>query len=117
VRKHAFEGLSYWIRDYWKVILLVLGLAAFLIAIGLWATRNHDLPPMEEEGVVVRFGAYSADDGPRPVVLVRMTDGRVLQLGVHRGATQYCRAGSRIGLIRRGDIVAVAPRGCALSTP
>jgi hypothetical protein len=112
----AFEGLSYWFRDNWKVMLLLLGLTAFALAVGLWWTRNSAMPPTYEEAEVVRFGAYSFDDGPRPVVVVRTKDGRILQLAARRGATHHCRTGSVIRLVRRGAILTVDPRGCRSTT-
>lgn len=113
----ALEGLSYWFRDNWKVMLLLLGLMVLMLAVGLWWTRNNAMPPTYEEAEVVRFGAYSFDDGPQPVVLVRTKDGRILQLGVRRGWTHHCRTGSVIRLVRRGAILTVDPRGCRPTAP
>ncbi|HYI63901.1 MAG TPA: hypothetical protein VEW71_03340 [Allosphingosinicella sp.] len=113
----ALEGLSYWFQDYWKVVLLLLGLAAFLGAAGLWWIRNNAQPALVEDAQVIRFGAYSFDDGRQPVVLVRTNDGRTRQLAVPRGSTHLCRVGSTIRLIRRGAILTVDPRGCRPGAP
>jgi len=110
--KVALAFLSFWVRDLWKVALVVLGLIGLFIWFSLWVTRNADLPPVADEGEVVRFGAYFYDKSPQPVVIVRLRDGRVVQLGVAADTTVHCRVGSRIGLVWRGEILAVAPRGC-----
>ncbi len=111
--RDTLETLSYWARDYWKVILLALGVAGVAIAAGLWMVRNYEMPAIDEQGEVVRFGAYSSDEGPLPAVVVRMRDGRTLQLKIHRSMTHHCRAGSTIRLVRRGDTLTVHPQGCA----
>lgn len=111
--KDALSSLSWWLRDSWKAILLVLGLAAFAIAAGLWMTRNARMPAIEEQAEVVRFGAYHTEEGARPLVLVRMNDGRIVQLGVSRSQTRNCRVGSRIQLVRRGDTLNVHSSGCS----
>ena len=108
----ALEGLSYWLRDNWKVVLLLLGMAGLFVAVGLWTNWLRSQPRIEEEAEVIRFGAYSREKGPIPVVLARLKDGRIVQLEVHRGRTHVCRAGSTIQVVRRGPAVFVGPRGC-----
>ena len=104
--------LGFWVRDFWKAALLILGLIGFFVAFGVWRTRNADLPPVADEGEVVRFAAYFTDKAPQPAVLVRLKDGRVVQLRVSRATTTRCRVGSRIRLVWRGEILAVDPNGC-----
>lgn len=111
--KDPFSSLSWWIRDHIMVILLVLGLAAAVIGAGLWTTRNAGSPAIEEEGQVVRFGAFHTDEGARPLVLVRISNGRTVQLEASRSQTRNCRAGSSIRLLRRGDFLQVHPYGCS----
>lgn len=110
--KVALALLSFWVRDLWKAALVVLALVGLFIWLGLWLTRNADLPPVADEGEVVRFAAYFANKSPQPVVIVRLRDGRVVQLRVSRSTTMHCRVGSRIRLVWQGEILAVDPSGC-----
>ena len=115
--KDAFAFLSFWIRDLWKAALLLLGVTGLLIGLGIWKTRNAGLPPVADEGEVVRFAAYFTDKRPQPVVIVRLKDGEVVQLRVSRGTTVRCRVGSPIRLVRRGEILTVDPSGCPPPAP
>ena len=111
--KDALAFLSFWVRDLWQAALVVLAVIGLFIGLGIWLTRNADRPPVADDGEVVRFAAYFTDKRPQPVVIVRLGDGRVVQLRVPRSATVHCRVGSRIRLVRRGEILTVDPRGCA----
>jgi hypothetical protein len=108
----ALAFLSFWVRDLWKAALVVLALIGLFIWLRIWVTRNADLPPVADEGEVVRFAAYFSDKRPQPVVIVRLRDGRVVQLRVSPGTTVRCRVGSRIRLVWQGEILAVDPSGC-----
>ncbi len=109
---HLLEDLSYRLKEDWRAFLLVAGLLALFIAGALWITRHHDLPATEEEAEVIRFGAYSSETGPIPVVVVRTHDGQVRQLSVHRARTRQCQVGSLIRVVRRGSVLSVSPKGC-----
>lgn len=112
--RNLIESVFWWAKDYWKALALLLALSSAFIAFGIWVTRNANLPPVADEGEVVRFGTYFFEKQPQPVVIVRLSDGSVVQLRVSRGDTIRCRVGSRIRLIRRGEILTVDPRGCPL---
>ena len=71
----------------------------------------------EEVGDVVGFGAYATETGARPAVRVRLGSGRVVQLQTDEARTRACRAGSRIRLVRRGNLLTVHPRGCMAPPP
>jgi len=110
--KVALALLSFWVRDLWKAALVVLALIGLLIWLGIWVMRNADLPPVADEGEVVRFAAYFTNKRPQPVVIVRLRDGRVVQLRMSPSTTINCRVGSRIRLVWQGEILAVDPSGC-----
>ena len=114
---HFLEGLVYRLKEDWRAFVLIAGLAILAVAAFSWATRHHHLPATEEEAEVVRFGAYSSETGPIPVVIVRTHDGQVRQLKVHRSRTRQCEVGSTIHVVRRGDVLSVSPKGCALPPP
>jgi hypothetical protein len=115
--KDALALLTFWVRDLWKAALVVIAAAGLFIWLGIWATRNSALKPIADEGEIVQFAAYSFETGPKPVVVVRLRDGRVVQLRASASATTRCRVGSRIRLVWHGEIVTVDPRGCPPPAP
>jgi hypothetical protein len=115
--RESLETVRYWLGDYGRALLLVLGLAAFFVAVGIYATGFYAQAATEEVGDVVGFGAYATETGARPAVRVRLESGRVVQLQTDEARTRACRAGSRIRLVRRGNLLTVHPRGCMAPPP
>ena len=114
--KDVLLSLNFWIRDLWKAALLILALTGLYLCLNFWVTRNADLPPVADEGEVIRFAAYFSNNSPQPVVFVRLGDGRIVQLRVAPSDLTLCRIGSRIRLVWQGEILSVDPVGCLHST-
>jgi hypothetical protein len=106
------DRLSWWMRDYGGAILVLVGAAAFVIAVGRFAVRPYSERPTFEQARIVRFGSYASKFGSRPVVLVKTRDGTIRQLRVDERKTRRCKVGDTIHLVRRGSALFVRPQGC-----
>lgn len=65
-----------------------------------------------ETGIITGFGTTPGMTGDGPKVLVRVSDGRVLQLTAPDRVLAGCRVGMRVSLLRQGDFVQPAPFAC-----
>lgn len=100
------------VTSWWRVILLLGGVGAVLLAAGLFVARTSGKTATQEVGQVVRFGSYATDEGDQPLVIVRLRDGRVRQFYIHRAQLRTCRVGDRIRLVSKGDWLGVHLRAC-----
>ncbi len=100
------------VSSSWKLILLLMGLGAVFLLLGLFVTRTSSQPGEPDEGQVVRFGSRATDEGDRPLIIVKLRDGTEKQLFIHRAQIQTCRVGARIQLVRKGDWLGVHRRAC-----
>ena len=66
--RESLATVRYWLGDYGRALLLVLGLAVLFVAAGIYATSFYARPATEELGEVVGFGAYATETGARPAV-------------------------------------------------
>jgi hypothetical protein len=110
--------LGFLLRENTSVVVLIFGLVATFFVAQAWMTGQASGARAEESGEVVRFGAYDnyASGGLMVFVSVRTAEGRLLGLIASPDSLADCRIGSRIRLVRRGAILAVAPRGCVPSS-
>jgi len=105
-------GLRFWLGYAWWPALILATLAAFFLAPTLYLMSQSGQPREDMTGEVVRFGTGPGGWSPRTIVVVRLADGRSRDLRATMAQLSHCRPGSRIGLIRQGAMIFVAPRGC-----
>jgi hypothetical protein len=118
-RDTAVERLTYWWEDHWRTALFVaigLSLATGIIVLN---GRESSRPPVYEDGVVVRFGAYPKpgdDEGAALLVVIVLTaSGRIEQASANGAGLAQCRVGQRIRLVRHGGFLAADNPACPLS--
>jgi hypothetical protein len=81
---------------------------AAVAAVALVVTR----PPLAVEARVIRFGSYATEEGNEPLLFVRLSDGTVRQVRVHRANVRSCRVGGLARLMKRGSLLTLQPGGC-----
>jgi hypothetical protein len=65
-----------------------------------------------DTGVVTGFGSYAHETVNQPLVLVRLSNGRVQQVVAPRQTLHSCTVGQPINLMRQGQVWRPAPFAC-----
>ena len=68
--------------------------------------------PELEYATVLSFGSRPFEDGPRPLMNVRLADGSEQTVFIGRAAVRSCRRDDKVLLERRGLSLRVAPQAC-----
>ena len=89
------------------VSLILLGAAFY------FANERGSNPWTTASGVVVGTGMASDYDGNHPILIVRLPDGREVQVPISKGQYQNCSAGRSIALMQQGISYRVALEGCS----
>ena len=92
----------------WKLLAVGVLLIAAVAAVALVVTEQ----PTAVEARVIRFGSYATEEGNQPLLLVRLRDGTVHQVRVHRANVKSCRVGGLARLMKRGSLLTLQPGGC-----
>jgi hypothetical protein len=95
------------------MFLVFLAVAALIVGIGTWRARQDVLPATFEVGEVVRFGTTQGRWGDSVPVVVRANGGALYTLPIPASLLSNCRVGSRIRLLRQGQLLRVRNLGCA----
>ena len=91
----------------WLVgLLLLVGIVSFL------STYSWHGTGALTEARVEHVGVRADNFGARTLITVRLDDGSVRQVLAPRAFDSVCKAGDRIGLLKRGSSLTVGMRGC-----
>ena len=75
-------------------------------------SQTQDVEPTDEVATVISFGERPFEDGPRPLMNVRLTNGDEQTVMISSDVLQSCRKGNKVAIHRRGLNVRVAPEAC-----
>jgi hypothetical protein len=110
----AAEQAGQWVRDYGLALALCGGLGvagAAVFGLDSWHGAAG------ARGQVVRFGSSADRFGDQRLVIVRTSDGSLLQLPLPSHLASTCRVGDSIALTRGPLGPRVGARGCLAEIP
>jgi DNA-binding transcriptional regulator of glucitol operon len=97
--QRAGDLLRFVVIPNWKLSLIVVALAAIGLVFALQMRARSSGPSATQEGRIEGLAFQGTDSRtltPRPIAIVRLTDGTTEEILASRGALANCRAGDRI---------------------